>query len=99
MSRRQGTGRIGCAWVTGKQKGLAATSAEVIRTSLAASARLGHPSLPSELLERGRFAPSPFERVFSNTVKDKAGDHACSVTRQSSSRRIDQNQPMSPSPH
>src|SRR5205823_13135837 len=71
------------------QEGLTPAPAEILRFARARAARLWHPRLPAEPVERLGVLPDPFERVVAHVLERQRGDPARRVAGPYFPRRCD----------
>src|SRR2546430_15731041 len=67
--RRERADGIRCGSVAGKEQGLAAAAAEILRTAFAGFARFFHPCFAAKFLKRFALVPNVAPRPFLHVVK------------------------------
>src|ERR1700730_8046214 len=96
--RRQGAHRVGIGRVAGEGKRLAAATTEVDRLAWTAPARLLHPVIAAERVERRGLRPNPLKRAVSYVVERERRDVGGSVARQGPTVRRPEQGMLPPAP-
>src|SRR5437868_11181688 len=79
---REGASGIRARCVTGQRKGLAAAAAPVNLSTLAGTAKLGHPCRSAKAIEGLRIFPDISERLFTHIVELQSGNRFRRMARQ-----------------